>query len=448
MEISRFYLIYCAYDGIITQSAFDSQVVNPLALLQTIQHVDITLVAFEQFLSFFLNYWVLLKKKQRIIRQYGLRVFFLPRLPGYWGLKLTAFLSKVIGKRVLFKIWKQSPVIFKGRGLKSAYIGCRLRQAFPNLKVIYDARAKEPEQYAYSALEGERVIIERLSLRQRMNYLSMQRIEQNLVAKVDAIFCVSEALKREYILMGYRPDKIFVIPNGVDTTQFYFSSELRKQMRKQLGIEDTFCFVYSGSMHTSQNPETMVQLFKTVVALDPTSYFLGLTVQPEVLNKLLHQYDIPRDKYLVVKKDHTEIGKYLNVADVGIMFREKNIYNRTSYPVKFWEYLACGLYTVISDGVDDIVPLATKFGLGEIVDDFSEAALRRMAMHLVQLKSKIQAPDQKQRIAEIALHYADQKDLTLKRLQYYFRVLNIALDKNSGKSHKIASFIGNLKQIE
>lgn len=143
-------LIYCAYDGILTQSVFDSQVITPLALLKKTQQVDITLIAFETPFVYLKKRCALQNKRQQIQSKYHIQSYFYPRIPRFPGLKITAWLIRVMGSRWLKSKLQAGPVIFQGRGVKGTYIGCYLRKCIPELKVIYDIRDKEPEQYLFN----------------------------------------------------------------------------------------------------------------------------------------------------------------------------------------------------------------------------------------------------------------------------------------------------------
>src|SRR4030042_1420126 len=55
-------------------------------------------------------------------------------------------------------------------------------------------------------------------------------------------------------------------------------------------------------------------------------------------------------------------------ADVGLLLRENSLTDRVASPVKFAEYLRCGLPVILTPYVGDFSALATAEGIGQIVD--------------------------------------------------------------------------------
>ena len=424
MNEAKFSLIYLAYDGIITKSVFDSQVVNPLGHLQKTGQVEISLIAFENFISFFRKYRLLRPKRAQIMQEQHLAVYFFPRLPGFWGLNLTIFLLRIFGLRWLKNKLKQRPLIFQGRGVKPAYLGIQIHQAVPRMKVIYDARAKEAEQYAYPGLQDERVVLSQLTTRQKKYFKTMLELETAVLKDADYVFSISSELTKALIPQIPHPTEITTIANGIDTSRFYFSPELRTRIRTQLGLTDKFCVVYSGSMHPSQLPGKTVRLFKYIFELDSSSFFLGLTYSSHKLLELLQQEQIPATHYLILTKPYTEIVDYLNAGDIGLGLREKNIYNQTSFPVKFAEYLASGLFPVVSEGSGDITQWVMRTGYGAIVSNPSDSELKHSAVELLQQKNQLQTLALKRQIAELAHEEFNQEKLTQRRLSIYHKLVN------------------------
>jgi len=51
-----------------------------------------------------------------------------------------------------------------------------------------------------------------------------------------------------------------------------------------------------------------------------------------------------------------------------MLLREKNLVNRVASPIKFGEYLCCGLPLIISRGIGDTEEIIEKFGIGRLLD--------------------------------------------------------------------------------
>jgi len=147
-------------------------------------------------------------------------------------------------------------------------------------------------------------------------------------------------------------------------------------MRQKLGFEeDDIIIVFSGSTAGWQS------------MVESDNLFL------EILNKLtkvkllfLGNHEV--EKFSCYKKfpnrvfqksvSVDEVFEYLVIADYGWMYREQSITNKVASPVKFAEYLVCGLKVIISENLGDYTDFCRKHKCGIIVSDssFNEELIR------------------------------------------------------------------------
>ena len=72
--------------------------------------------------------------------------------------------------------------------------------------------------------------------------------------------------------------------------------------------------------------------------------------------------------------------RFLAAADYGLLLRQSSTVNRVACPVKFGEYLACGVRPILTPGIGDQSRLAQDEDLGVVVTaDRVELAARRVA---------------------------------------------------------------------
>jgi hypothetical protein len=64
-----------------------------------------------------------------------------------------------------------------------------------------------------------------------------------------------------------------------------------------------------------------------------------------------------------------EVSSLMIVADYGILIREKSITNQVASPVKFAEYLACGLQVLISEGIGDFTDFVKQLNCGHVFNE-------------------------------------------------------------------------------
>ena len=113
------------------------------------------------------------------------------------------------------------------------------------LHFIYDARAASVEENIYNAVKCHG-----LSKKQYDVFRHISYTEFCTVQRADTIFAVSNQLKR-YLIRNYDVlgEKFFIYPCLSDANKFYYNSELRQSIRKDLGYNDSDAiFLYAGGL--------------------------------------------------------------------------------------------------------------------------------------------------------------------------------------------------------
>ncbi len=395
-------IIYFVYDGIITLSVFDSQVLSPLKELRKNKKIKkVSLIAFENAQVFLFQNAKLRKKKKEIMSKLNIRVDFYPRIPGWMGLYVTLLLLLI---PFLYKVVRKRKIVIHARGNKAAFIGCKSKKVLPSLKVLCDLRGVEPEEYLYSLrLQGLNSKID-LARKERETFRKLKQVEKYVVRSVNHILCVSNEMKNHF-LKSYNVEekKINIVPCGIDETDFFFNEKIRDMMRKEIGSRNRLVFVYSGSMHPLQMPRAIVKLFREFYKLDKEVFFLILTFKVEKARRLLECELIPQENYKALAVEYSKIPMYLNAADIGILLREKNIVNRVACPTKFAEYVACGLYTILTDEIGDISGMVERERIGEVIkSSLKESEIKSVVNEILIKRAEILKNRNKERIAQFA----------------------------------------------
>lgn len=80
-----------------------------------------------------------------------------------------------------------------------------------------------------------------------------------------------------------------------------------------------------------------------------------------------------------------DMPDYINAADAGMFFIRPVLSKRSSCPIKFAEYLACGLPVVINRGIGDTAEVVKENSVGALVEGFSRGEYERAAHELMAL---------------------------------------------------------------
>jgi glycosyltransferase involved in cell wall biosynthesis len=210
------------------------------------------------------------------------------------------------------------------------------------VKRIYDIRALIAEESAYR------------HNRKFPNYYLLKWIERRLIKSADRISVVSRKLK-DYVLSQVPGKSVRVLPSGVNSQKIYYSTKDRAEIRSRyaIGPED-IVFIYIGSISKWQQFDLVAQTFSELSASLTNSKLLVITPDKE---KVLGKYGaLLQDSGSVILLDrvpHEEIFRYLSAGDLGFLIREQHILNIVSSPIKFAEYLICGIPVITTPWVGD-----------------------------------------------------------------------------------------------
>lgn len=191
--------------------------------------------------------------------------------------------------------------------------------------------------------------------------------QQRRACDADRIIVVSEVMAKmlherhdaEREIMSIRPCAVDL---GV------FPKPDKQAARKLLGVDDRLVVSYLGSLAWYQLPDQGIRLFKLIKNHRPDALFLGITTEPDLLMEMLRKSGFSTDDYKVISVPSNEVAKILPAADMGLLLREPNPVNAVASPVKFAEYLACGLSVLVTDGIGDYSDIVRHEGLGGVVN--------------------------------------------------------------------------------
>ena len=89
--------------------------------------------------------------------------------------------------------------------------------------------------------------IEQAQYRQLSLRVTAFRLEEKILAEADLVVAVSSAIQKYVLDLGVPPDRVVVLPNGVDTYRFCLKRD-GKPVRHTLGLEESFVIGFAGSL--------------------------------------------------------------------------------------------------------------------------------------------------------------------------------------------------------
>lgn len=301
--------------------------------------INIKLIAFISIRNFFEN-----RKK---IKSEFQEAVVLPMFPGVHRWRFNRFLLSLF-----ILIYKPHAII--GRSVLATQLALIAKQKGKIKKVVYDGRA------AVKAEWEEYQVITNPSL---LN--SIFELEKQCVLQSDYRIAVSNELvnywKNEF---DYNSSQHVVTPCTLNSLfeNISITNDTIFEKRKVLGFTNNdVVFVYSGSLAGWQSIHLMVGCIKTVLQKNTTHKMLFLSELTPEIQQLKTEFP---QQVQCKKVSPNDVPHYLIACDYGLLIRENSVTNQVASPVKFAEYLACGLDIIISENLGDYSEFVKKNNCG------------------------------------------------------------------------------------
>ena len=360
-------ILYLNYTSILTQGILLSQVVIPLKKLAS-EGYRITLVSGERKQD-------LQKRRQREalhseLEEAGVElVFFRKTLPPYLRVGIDQTGSS-FSRMVCFLYDQVRFFLLTGWLIVSR--GCRIIHArsyvpgitglfyrtFFGVRLIFDPRGILPEELQLARGWSER----------DLRYRFWKWMERILLRRSDAIFALSRPFRAHLENIAHRKD-IRITPCCIDPARFAFDQKRRTSMRNRLGFGKRFVLVYSiGCFVPYQVLEQALEVFAVLREERPDAHFLILTPEPEKMRRYAIEYGLDLTETTLVRVPFSRVPDYLMGSDAGLLVRHSSVVSKVASPVKFPEYLGCGLPVLAFKGIGDTEYIIERYSVGECIE--------------------------------------------------------------------------------
>ena len=272
----------------------------------------------------------------------------------------------LVGLRKASSLVKRNRIeMVHARGHIPATIALGLKRRF-GIKMIFDLRGLMAEEYVDAEHWREGGVPYRIT----------KAAERRILASTDAIVTLTERIWpmiKEWDGLRGRSVHHEVIPCCVDLSLFKFSNEERQRRRTELGLDNRFTLVYSGSLDGWYLTEKMADFFVGFLQQKPDAHLLWLTTgSHDRVRQLMQRRNVKSDNFSVLSIAPAAVPSYLAAADAGLAFIKRCVSKIASSPTKNGEYLACGLPLIINAGVGDSDSLVNDWKAGVLIENFTE----------------------------------------------------------------------------
>lgn len=333
-------ILYITYNDL-PSGIFSSQVIDVVAFIRKDLGADIRLVSFISVRNFFKNR-IRIKKEDN-------KAIVLPMFPGVHRWKKNIFLLKAI-------VGIKKPRVIIGRSVLATQLAMFAKSGNKGIKLIYDGRG------AIAAEWKEYNVVSSVVLRNEIDQL-----EGECVQASDFRIAVSNKLVKHWKdTLNYNSNNHVIIPCTLNAIyQNVKITDLAiRAMRKKVGFSDEdIVLVYSGSAAGWQSFGLMHTFLKNIFSKNHLIKLLLLSDKNEDI--VLLEQEFP-NRIICTKLPPNNVPEYLMLSDYGLLIREESVTNRVASPVKFAEYLACGLKVIISENLGDFSEFVIKYQCGQL----------------------------------------------------------------------------------
>lgn len=200
-------------------------------------------------------------------------------------------------------------------------------------------------------------------------YNMMSQLEAQAAKDADAVFTLTNALKNELISRGVAAEKIYLLPNGVDSARFV-PKPRNHELASKLGLEGKIIIGFLGSVVQYEGVEYIIQAASILRQQGINNFAVLIVGDGAVIDnvkKITSELNMTDYVTFTGRVPHDEIEDYYSIVDICPLPRKGLPVCEMVSPLKPFEAMAMGKVVVSSDVA----------ALAEIIDDGVTGLLHR-----------------------------------------------------------------------
>lgn len=197
------------------------------------------------------------------------------------------------------------------------------------------------------------------SFMKHRNYLRkwvLQLIDAYTLRRVAGVVYVSESMKNYYENKYNIKAKNIIVPCLSEFADYETSVERMPNS-----------FVYIGGLSVWQCFDEILQIYAKIRTPDSIFHVITLEVD-DAKKKVLHYIGDDKNIEIYGINDRKLIPEVLHRFQYGFLIRKNDIVNMVAAPIKFLEYLSCGVNVIMTNAITSYAKIVEEKDLGTVIN--------------------------------------------------------------------------------
>ena len=184
-----------------------------------------------------------------------------------------------------------------------------------------------------------------------LRYRASRGLETFVLRGADAITAICEGLRNDILSRGIAPEKITVIPNAVDASQFTLNRNVDVELRRSLGLDGSIVLGFIGSFYAYEGLDLLLAAFARLLQTrsDVKLLLVGGGPEKERLVAQAAALGIGSSVVFTGRVQHDDVRRYYDLVTLFVYPRHRMRLTDLVTPLKPLEAMAQGSIVVASD---------------------------------------------------------------------------------------------------
>jgi glycosyltransferase involved in cell wall biosynthesis len=158
-----------------------------------------------------------------------------------------------------------------------------------------------------------------------LRYNLTRKLEDYVVTRADAVVTICEGLKQDLVARGNAPERITIMPNGVDLTLFGDPPARDENFARDLGLGSGPVIGFIGSFYDYEGLDDLIDAMPVLIGHHPDARLLMVGGGPraEALRAQAEASPAAQAIRFVGRVPHQEVERYYALCDIMAYPRKK-----------------------------------------------------------------------------------------------------------------------------